>query len=548
MDIEKCDALIVGTGIAGLSFALYLAESDHNLEIILLSKGDLDETNTWLAQGGIAAVMDHSNDTFENHIKDTLECGRGLCDEQVVRQVVYEAPERIKDLIRWGVSFDQGEHGFDLHQEGGHSARRIFHHKDFTGKEVHSKLLRRVQQQPNIQILTHTFGIDLLVHHVKCFGLDYYCSQQARYGRILSKATMLATGGCGQLFPLTTNSSGATGDGLAMAARAGALTKDMRFYQFHPTALYTPSKQFTRPMNANTVLISEAVRGYGAHLIDESGNRFLFDYDSRGELATRDVVTHAIFDKLKQTSTNCVFLSVKHLDQEELAIHFPTIWKQCIKVGLDLTQEGIPVLPAAHYQCGGIRVNKLGQTSIERLFAGGECACTGLHGANRLASNSLLEALVFAYRSAQCLFQKLPYQNLIVSKDSTKITSGKSFSNQHQEKNLQIRDQLTQEVSNAYFQKNNLKVLENSLNQIYTWRYSINSFPLCNVNDYEARNLLDCAAIMIHDLILNMNLEHESKKTKAARSRMMTSSQDQTISTSKNSNFKRLRAEVADNS
>lgn len=324
--MEDCDILIVGTGIAGLSFALYLTELDPKLDIVLLSKGDIPETNTRLAQGGIAVVTDYSTDGFNSHIRDTVLAGRGLGDERIVEKVVHEAPERMIDLLRWGILFDQNESGFHLNREGGHSTHRILHHKDFTGKEIHQKLLQQVMQKTNISIGTHCFAIDVYYQENKCMGLYYYNERKAQ--TILMKAiiVMLATGGSGQMFQFTTNADCATGDGVAIAARAGAKIKDMHYYQFHPTALYQPDRQ-------HTSLISEAIRGYGAHVVNRGGRRFLFDYDLRGELATRDVVTSAIFQEMDKTGVKHVYLSVKHLDNREIAYHFPSILQQCAEAG-----------------------------------------------------------------------------------------------------------------------------------------------------------------------------------------------------------------------
>ncbi len=495
MSSEHCDVLIVGSGIAGLSFALYLTESNPDMEIMLVSKGDLEETNTRLAQGGIAAVTENNPKDISSHIEDTLVAGRGHCDPNVVKMVVNEAGDRIMDLVRWGVLFDREGDKFHLHREGGHSLHRILHRKDFTGAEIHQKLLQWVKEKTNIRIKSHCFVSDLIMAGARCIGVYYYPESSGHINSILAKSVMLATGGSGQMFRLTTNSADATGDGLAMASRAGAVIKDLQFYQFHPTVLYQESQD-------NVVLISEAVRGFGAHVINKEGRRFLFDYDPAGELAPRDTVTNAIFRELEATGEDHVYLAIRHLDINEFAAHFPTIWKQCTGIGLDLTQDDIPILPAAHYQCGGIKVDQLGRTTVDGLYAGGECACTGLHGANRLASNSLLEAVVFAYRSAGDVIEWVPGTDRPLVPGPMDENYGREILPEEMKAIRQIRKELQRAVSKAYYHRTEIAVLEKTLKRISEWKVSLKPVEKASMPEVgELRNLLESGSLMISALL-----------------------------------------------
>jgi len=399
----KTDFLIIGSGIAGLSFALKVA--DHGRTIII-TKNKIEESNTKYAQGGIAAVL-YPPDSFEKHIKDTIIAGDGLCDEEVVKMVITQAPERIKELINWGVEFDKTEDGkFELGKEGGHSEYRILHHKDITGYEIERKLIERVKEHPNIEIYENHFAIDIITQHHLGYPVDFCQNNIFAFGAyvldtkydeiktFLSKITYIATGGIGNIYQTTTNPEIATGDGIAMAYRAKAKIRHMEFVQFHPTALYNPGE---RP----AFLITEALRGFGATLRNLDGEEFMIKYDPRGNLAPRDIVARAIDNEMKKRGDEYVLLDATHLPSDELIKHFPNIYHKCKSIGIDITKDPIPVVPAAHYSVGGIVVDKFGQTSINNLFAGGEAANTGLHGANRLASNSLLEALVYSHNAAQ---------------------------------------------------------------------------------------------------------------------------------------------------
>lgn len=403
----RYDALVIGSGIAGLTFALKLAERMPASRICILTKTDENESNTRYAQGGVAAVWDRDKDSFQKHIEDTLDAGDGLCVREIVEIVVREGPDRVRELIDWGTRFDkrhENETQYDLGREGGHSENRILHYKDLTGWEIQRALLAKAKDTPNIDLFDHYFAIDLITQHhlgywvtrvtpgIACYGTYALNLKTNQIETILSRATVLATGGAGQVYKSTTNPTVATGDGIAMVYRAKGWVENMEFVQFHPTALYHPSGE-------NPVfLISEAVRGFGAVLKTRDGQPFMHKYDRRESLAPRDIVARAIDNEIKTRGDEHVCLDCTHLDPKGFVDHFPTIHEKCLQMGVDPLKDPIPVVPAAHYLCGGIRVDVRGRSSIERLYACGECSCTGLHGANRLASNSLLEAMVFAHR------------------------------------------------------------------------------------------------------------------------------------------------------
>ena len=397
--MQSCDYLVIGSGIAGLTFALKVAQHKPLSQVFVVTKANENESNTKYAQGGIAVVLDTIEDSYQRHIDDTLTAGDGICNEKVVEIVVTEGPARLRELIDWGVRFDTNGNGdFHLGLEGGHSQNRILHHNDLTGFEIEKNLLIQIHRQPNIHLFSSHLAIDLLVEkdlqsgENQCGGAVILNTETGEAEVFKSGITMLATGGVGQVYGITTNSIIATGDGIAMAKRAGAKIKGMEFIQFHPTALKHGS-------SSPSFLISEAVRGFGAHLLNANGVRFMENYDYRLELASRDIVSRAIYTEMKKWASDCVYLDCRHLDKAEFENHFSNISARLESVGIDISHDLIPVAPAAHYLCGGIDVNEYGQTSISNLMACGECAHTGLHGGNRLASNSLLEAVVFAHRS-----------------------------------------------------------------------------------------------------------------------------------------------------
>ena len=401
----QTDFLVIGSGIAGLTYALKVAEACPDNTVTILTKTQSDETNTKYAQGGIAGVMDFDKDSFDKHIEDTLIAGDGLCDREVVEIVVREGVERIKELISWGANFDKDKEGdYALGREGGHSEFRILHHKDATGKEMERALLEAIKSKPNIQLISHCFVLDIITQHhlgflvtkatpdIECYGVYVLNLNTHKIEKIVAKITLLATGGNGQVYRTTTNPAIATGDGVAMVYRAKGRIENMEFIQFHPTALYEPG------VRGQNFLITEAVRGDGGILRNQSGEAFMERYDERKDLAPRDIVARAIDNEMKINGTEYVFLDCRHFTKEKFTEHFPNIYDKCISIGIDITKDMIPVSPAAHYSCGGVQTDSVGKTSITNLYSAGECACTGLHGANRLASNSLLEAMVFAHR------------------------------------------------------------------------------------------------------------------------------------------------------
>ncbi len=404
-NIFESDVLVIGSGVSGLTFALKTAIEFKDAKVTIVTKDELSESNTKYAQGGIATVYNETLDSFEQHIEDTLIAGDGLCDEKIVRMVVEDAPDRLQELINWGTKFDRNDKGeYDLGREGGHSQNRILHHTDITGAEIERALIAQVNAQPNIEFLEHHYAIDLITEHqvnkkkterntkISCFGAYVLDEKKSVVKTFISKFSMLASGGSGQVYETTTNPTVATGDGLGIAYRAKAEISEVEFIQFHPTALYNPGEY-------PAFLISEAVRGFGAKLRDYHGNFFMHNYDEREELASRDIVARAIDNELKKSGAPHVYLDCTQLNMEKFKEHFPNITEKCASIGIDVEKDFIPVVPASHYICGGVNVNKNAKTSIKKLYACGETTRTGLHGGNRLASNSLLEGLVYAHRA-----------------------------------------------------------------------------------------------------------------------------------------------------
>ncbi|MFA5244556.1 MAG: L-aspartate oxidase [Pedobacter sp.] len=399
--MRNVDFLVVGSGVAGLSFALKAAQYG---KVLIVTKANEDESNTKYAQGGVAVVVDKKEDSFDKHIQDTLIAGDGLCDKHIVQIVVTEGPERIDEIIEYGTHFDKTKQGiFDLAKEGGHSESRVLHYKDITGFEIERALLEQVHKNENIELLTHYFAVELITQHhigqfvgkrsddIECYGIYALNTATNKVEKFLSKITLMASGGAGHIYSSTTNPVIATGDGIAMAYRAKAKVRNMEFIQFHPTALYNPGEY-------PSFLISEAVRGFGGILKTRSEEEFMHNYDERKSLAPRDIVARAIDAEMKKSGDDFVYLDIRHRSKSDILSHFPNIYAKCLSIGIDMTKDLIPVTPAAHYMCGGIMVDEFGKSSIHRLYACGECSSTGLHGANRLASNSLLEAPVFAHR------------------------------------------------------------------------------------------------------------------------------------------------------
>lgn len=399
---KKSDFLVLGSGIAGLIYAIKVADYG---KVCIITKSEAEESATKYAQGGIAAVM-YTPDTYDKHIHDTIIAGDGLNNEEIVKITIKESTERIKELVDWGTNFDKHESGkFDLAKEGGHSEHRVLHHKDCTGLEIERALLKKISQHPNIELLENQFVIDIITQHhlgsnlnllnkdITCYGAYILDPENYEITTLLSKFTLIATGGAGNVYSTTTNPVVATGDGIAMAYRAKAVVENMEFIQFHPTSLYNPGE---RP----SFLITEAMRGYGCTLKTIDGMEFMNKYDKRGSLAPRDVIARAIDNEMKISGDDYVCLDCTSMPKSELIKLFPTIYAKCLSLGIDISKDMIPVVPATHYICGGIKVDEYARTSIQNLYASGECASTGLHGANRLASNSLLESAVFSHRCA----------------------------------------------------------------------------------------------------------------------------------------------------
>lgn len=400
----EADVLVIGSGISGLSYAIKISERRPDAKIIIVTKADEDESNTKYAQGGLAVVTDFDRDTFQKHIDDTMRAGDGDNNLDIVKMVIEEGPKRFQELIDWGTQFDRDSGGYKLGREGGHTENRIVHHKDITGFEIERALLETVEKSHNIEMYDYHYVIDLITQHhvpgkdwyteeVQCYGAYVLDQKENKVKKITSKITLVATGGAGHVYKNTTNPLIATGDGIAFVHRARGRVSNMQYYQFHPTALYSK-------MDGMLFLISEAVRGDGAKLRTKNGEKFMHKYDEREELASRDIVARAIDNELKTSGDDYVGLDCREMDPRKFVEHFPNIYKKCLSEGIDPFKDLIPVVPACHYLMGGIDVDRDGQSSIKNLFAVGECTNSGLHGANRLASNSLLEGLVFGHNAA----------------------------------------------------------------------------------------------------------------------------------------------------
>lgn len=499
--MKQTDYLVIGSGIAGLSFAIKIAQRFPDRKIVIITKSSEEESNTKYAQGGIAVVVNHLEDSFEKHIEDTLLCGDGLCDEEVVSMVVTKGPERLQELMDWGVRFDLTSRGtLDLGKEGGHSNNRVVHHKDQTGYEIEKAIVSEAHRQTNIIFYEYHFAVDLICKDNCCFGATVLNERTNEIITIQSTYTLLATGGIGQVYGHTTNPTVATGDGIAMAKRANALIADMEFIQFHPTALYHK--------NVNpTFLISEAVRGFGAVLRTKDGRRFMTEYDERIDLASRDIVSQSIEKELKKSGDACVFLDCTPLDIIAFKNHFPMIYDRCKALGIAVEKQWIPVIPAQHYLCGGIVVNTNGQTSITNLFACGECSRTGLHGANRLASNSLLEAIVYSDNIYTYLSQKkaaiqkidfLDYQEFILKPD---------ILSQQYLNSLRMRLQEIMQQNVGITRNDN--DLRNTKNQLQYWQIELvvlkDNYAV-NKEFYEIKNMIEVGLLIVqHSIHRNEN-------------------------------------------
>jgi len=495
----KTDVLVIGSGVAGLTFAIKIAEARPDVNVTVITKEKMEISNTAQAQGGIAVVLDKVQDSFELHVKDTIEAGRGINDAEVVKMVVSQAPERLLELVAWGTSFDSGKNGIlELGLEGGHSRRRIVHHRDLTGFEIQQKLILHAKSLPNIHFFDHYFVIDLILNAKKdsCIGIHALNKTNSQRTSITSKITFLASGGCGMVFGNTTNPTVATGDGVAMAWRAGAAVKNMNYIQFHPTALYEAGKH---PL----FLISEAVRGYGAYVVNHQGKRFLYKSDPRGELATRDIVSEAIVKELKSSGEKHAFLDCRHLDIGKFTAKFPTIVAYCRAIGINVATDLIPIVPAAHYQCGGIDVDRHARTTVKQLYASGECVHTGLHGANRLASNSLLEAIVYSHEASKAVLQELDHLPYPSNRNQQEVLN--NFNTEVDEKIIASLRQRLNEIMDYDLLHSAPKMAKTeALEQLRNMHHLMESYPPFNSGSiafYELKNMVEIALLILKDAI-----------------------------------------------
>ncbi|MBK5215005.1 MAG: L-aspartate oxidase [Flavobacteriaceae bacterium] len=498
--MKETNFLIIGSGAAGLTLAVKLAEKFPKKKITVVTKADQSESNTKYAQGGVAAVFDLKEDSFQKHIEDTLIAGDGLCDKAVVEMVIKDGPKRLEELMEWGANFDTDADGeLTLGREGGHSEFRVIHHKDTTGNEIERALLQRSNQLKNITILPHHFAIDLITEHhfseekpkvLSCYGAYVLDQISGSIFTIKADCTTLASGGMGRVYGHTTNPAVATGDGIAMAYRAKARIENMEFIQFHPTALYDGK-------NGASFLISEAVRGFGAFLRNKNGDRFMLNYDERGELASRDIVSRAIDSEMKKSGDDCVYLDCTHLDIEEFKKHFPNIYENCFQKKINVEIDWIPVVPAAHYLCGGVVVDQDGKTTLKNLFACGECSCTGLHGANRLASNSLLEALVYADRIFKSISKHLPSRSTISIPDwndaGTVLLKGSEILQQKTEELQRLMRRYAGVVRN----NNDLQKASLQLEKLYFETEALYQKHKLNTSLSQLRNMVNVAHLII---------------------------------------------------
>ena len=498
--MKEVDFLVIGSGIAGLSFALKVA--DHG-KVCVLTKSDASEGSTKYAQGGIAAVM-YETDSFEKHIQDTLVAGAGICDEETVRMTITEAPDRIRELVRYGIRFDKRPDGlYDLHREGGHSNFRILHHKDNTGAEVERGLLEAIHRHPNIELIENQYAVEIITQHhlgqwvthhtpdIECYGAYVLDSRTKKVETCLAKVTLLATGGRGNVYTTTTNPLTATGDGVAMVHRARGQVADMEFVQFHPTSLYHPGEK-------PAFLITEALRGAGAILKTLKGEEFMQKYDARLSLAPRDIVARAIDNEMKISGADHLYLDARHLGKRALMEGFPNIFAKCLDLGINIANDMIPVRPAAHYQCGGIQVDRNGESSIHHLYAAGECSRTGLHGGNRLASNSLLEAIVYAHNAAMDAIRKVP--GIRICHEVPDWNAEGMVLNEEMVLITQTRKELQELMSNYVgIVRSDLRLQRafDRLNLIYRETEDLYKRSVMTEELSELRNLISCAYLII---------------------------------------------------
>ncbi|NLX06174.1 MAG: L-aspartate oxidase [Phycisphaerae bacterium] len=481
------DCLIIGSGIAGLRAAIEVGKHGR---VTLLTKRGIFDSNTAHAQGGVAVVLEaDESDNLDLHVADTLKVGCGLNDLDAVRLVVGQGPDRVRELIEWGARFDSHGGELDLGREAGHSASRVIHaHGDATGREIARALHQRLQDHPNIQIHDSYFVVDLLTDEGRCLGALVH-TEGAGFQIVRAKQTILATGGCGRVYQETTNPEVATGDGMAMAWRAGAVLQDMEMMQFHPTTLYVAG--------ASRALISEAVRGEGGYLVDRNGERFMPAYHEDAELAPRDVVSRAIIHHMKQTGARNMFLDVRHLGKRRFATRFPNITELCASFGIDVGSDLIPIRPSAHYMLGGVKVDLAARTSIENLYACGEAACTGLHGANRLASNSLLEGLVFGYIAGCAIGRAIaehgePLRTLTLTGQATEPSNGKRLDLQD------VRNSLRSMMWRHVGIERNGEGLAEAAEAIGFWGKYLLEKTFADPFGWEEQNLLTVAWLMVN--------------------------------------------------
>lgn len=480
MKTEKTDILVIGSGIAGLTFALRCAAFAR---VTVITKSTIGESNTMYAQGGIAGVFD-DNDSVENHVRDTLVAGDGLCNEEAVRFIVSEAPDCIRELSALQVPFDKTRDGhFDLHREGGHSHARVVHTADATGRAVETTLVKQIKAHPEITLHENYFALDLLVQQHTCYGATAVNTRTGETICFYAPVVMLATGGGCQVYRENTNPAVATGDGFAMAYRAGATMANMEFVQFHPTTLYAPG--------SDTFLITEALRGFGAELKHADGSTFMERYHPMKSLAPRDIVTRAITAEMKSKGTDCVYLDVRSFEEDDIKKHFPTIYERCAAAGIDITKQMIPVVPAAHYMCGGVATDLDARTSIKNLFACGEVTCTGVHGANRLASNSLLEGIAFARRAAAVVEELLPHLQItqinaaipeLIGADDTFATNIRT----------QLKDLLWKQAGIL----RNVTGLQSCLLQLTEWEQQLLNLQVKSVQTCEVLNMVQTGLLI----------------------------------------------------